>query len=608
MGYSTSPATGARGQVAIGEETEYGVPVQPTHIVEFVSESMSAQESTLESAAIRSDRGVHKLIRGNLDVQGDISFEQSASGLGMLMRHALGDYILCPRTDGGIHARVYADALVSLATIDAIGTTSILRLADDLSGSFEDSGLYAVAYRDATTDALVYNDNTQAGFAYDEVNLQVSTYVTAKDAASTTHSGGVTAVTKLTLAQVYDANGNLVDPDFNLNGGIVKLGPNRTEAYYFEANKTGSGTEIWIHTDSAAAATASAVGDAAIAVPVMVQRGSALNIPVAALKKGTWLLQFDTAYEDTNGVIAYTHLIERGRYLPEGLTVEVDRDAMIFVYSGQKVNTLTLNFETNAIATGSVAFVGRKEDSTVKLLADVIPGASTVLVGSRVAFANAGVLTIGEETGMTYSSITDNGNGTYTINMADTNPANATAIQRPHFIGENVDPRTSTAVPTPYMGSNSPLTSFETLVYMDGYFEEVLSGSLTLTNDINTDKFGLGSRYRLQAVEQRARVEASLSMEFDDGKHYLKFIQGTFFSLEFKCVSEADDSLIGATGVYSQAYYYLPKCKFNGSTPTIQSESYIVHDMPITAVVDDEHDTTDLVIFLVNANVDDVEA
>lgn len=608
MGISTSPATGSRGQITIGEETLYGVAVSPTHLVGFTSESLSSTENVIESEEIRSDRGRHQLIRGNLDVAGDISFEQSASGFGMLMRHALYDYVRCPRTDGGIHGRIAANALEALTTVDAVGTTSILRLADDLSAVFESAGLAAFVYRDATSGALTFVDNTASGYSYDSVQLQTQTYVTAQALGDTGHSGGITGAVKLTLSQVYDETGALVDPVLNPNGGIVKLGPLRTEARFFESNATGTGTEIWIHPDDVAIATAVNVNDACVAVPCMVQRGSAISLPPAALKIGTWVIQFDTAYEDTNSVIAYTHLIERGKYSPTGLTCEIDRDAMIFVYTGNKVNTLTLNFETNSIVSGTASLVGRREDSVAKLLGDVVPGQATITINNRTAFPNSGVLTIGEETGMTYSAVTDNGNGTYTLTMADTNVANVTAIQRAHFIGENVDSRTSTAVASPYEGNNSPLTAFETLVYLDGYFEEVLSGTLTLNNNLNTDKYGLGSRYKLATVEQRAVVEASLTMEFDDGKHYKKFVEGEYFSLEFKCVSEADDSLIGATGVFSQAYYYLPKCKFDGTTPNIQGDSYITHDMPITAVVDDELKTTDLVIFLVNSNIDDVEA
>jgi hypothetical protein len=608
MGISTSPATGSRGQITIGEEALYGVPVSPTHLVGFTSESLSSTENVIESEEIRSDRGRHKLIRGNLDVQGDISFEQSASGFGMVMRHALYDYIKCPRTDGGIHGRVATDALIALTTVDAIGTTSILRLADDLSATFESAGLAAFVYRDAATNALTFLDNTVAGYSYDSVQLQTQTYVTAKVAADATHSGGVTTAVKLTLSQVFNSVGALVDPVLNPEGGIVKLGPLRTEARFFESLATGSGTDIWIHPDDAAIGTATIVNDACVSVPCMVQRTSAIAIPAPALKVGAWVIQFDTAYEDGNSVIAYTHLIERGKYSPTGLTCEIDRDAMIFVYSGNKVNTLTLNFETNSIVSGTASLIGRREDSVAKLLVDVVPGQATIMINNRTAFPDAGVLTIGEETGMTYSGIVDNLDGTFTITMLDTNIANVTAVQRAHFLGENVDSRSSTAVATPYEGNNSPLTAFETLVYLDGYFEEVLSGTLTMNNNLNTDKYGLGSRYKLATVEQRAVVEASLTMEFDDGKHYKKFVEGEYFSLEFKCVSEADDSLIGATGVFSQAYYYLPKCKFDGTTPNIQGDSYITHDMPITAVVDDAMNTTDLVIFLVNSNTDDVEA
>jgi len=200
----------------------------------------------------------------------------------------------------------------------------------------------------------------------------------------------------------------------------------------------------------------------------------------------------------------------------------------------------------------------------------------------------------------------DNADGTSTLTIGTT-PAQNT-IQRHHVKNENVDSRTSTSVASPKEGNNSPLSSFEIGIYMDGYWEEALSASVTVNNNINADKFILGSRYRAQAIEQRTTVEANLSLEFDDGKHYKKFTTGENFSLEIKCISEADDSLIGSTGVYSQAYYYMPKCKFNGTTPNVADDSYITHDMPISAIVDDATKTTDIIVVLVNNNTDDVEA
>lgn len=606
MAVSTSPATGARGAIVVGDETEFGVVVSPTHIIDFTSESLSASENVIESESIRNDRGRRKLIRGNLDVQGDISFEQSTSGLGILLRHALGDGITVENVDGGLHARQRDAAVTAVAAGTDVPATNILVCTEDSDAAFADNGLLTVIYRDGNND-LVSDDNTNSGWAYDSFAGRVETYVTAVDNTATDYDGGgnTEQVVKLTVAQVYDSDGNLVNPDFNPNGGIIQFGPNRTEVPYFEA----SGTSIWLDPDVALVGDSTTYpnagnNDVIINVPAFAKRTTGYgSMPVGI---GYWVYQYDTAYTDGNGNTAYTHHLERGANLPVGLTVEVDRDAVIFVYSGCKVNTLNLSFETNSIVTGSVSLVAQREYASATLMEDVIPAAGTILVNGEAAhWPSSGTITIGERTGITYSAKSAvDADGNYTLT---TDGAGDAAIDRLHVEGTQVDLRTSTQAGTTYEGNTDPLTSFEALVYMSGYYEEVLSGSITLNNNLNTDKYGLGSRYRLQTVEQRAVVEASLTMEFDDGKHYHKFKTAEYFTLEFKCVSEADSSEIGTTGVLSQAYYFLPKCKFNGNTPNIESDSYIVHDMPISAIVDDDYNTTDLVIILVNSQQYDIE-
>lgn len=618
MGVSTSPATGARGAVRVGEETVFGVAVAPTHLIDFTSESITAAETAIVSEAIRPDRGIHALIRGNLDINGDVNFEQSTSGFGMLLRHSLGDYILADSgtggTDGGIHGRSAdaAERLVDLSTLNLVagGDRSIIKFTDDQSTTFEAGGVVSVVYRDAN-DALQYNDNSSVGYGYDNYAGAEATYVSlAPDTAAQDYTGvnpAPVSVTKVTLADVLDDDGNAVKPDFNPTGGVVEFGDRRIEYEYFEYNATTG--EMWLSPGSVTAAAALtptfvvAQNDGAIGKACISRDNAVIGIPGAALGLGTWIYQFSAAYGDV-----YTHHLERGRFLPTGLTIEVDRDAAVFLYTGMKVNTLTLNFETNAIVTGTINFIGQKEFTMAELLEDAVPGDTTVVISDWTAFltdpgdgTGGGTFTIGEETELTFTSITDNQNGTYTMNGVGT-------IARFHPKGSNVDPRSTTEAATTFEGSNSPLTSFETTVYMRGAFEEVLSGSLTLNNNLNGDKFGLGSRTRLALVEEQAVVEASVSLEFDDGKHYKRFIDGETFALEFRAISEADDSEIGNTGVLASATYFAPKCKFSGTTPLIASTSFITHDMPLQCIVDDEFNTTDLVIILVNGSENDVVA
>lgn len=618
MGVNVSPATGARGAIRIGEESTYGTAVNPTHILDFTSEGLSASENVIESSSIRKDRGRHKLIRGNLDVQGEISFEQSASGYGMLLRHFLGDYIKVQGADGGIHARSAVDAIITVPGPDGADDKYVVPFLDDYSGGFTElAGKFATVFRDASND-LDFDDNTNNGYDYDEANGKEQTYIEAGgvDASATDYTGhSATAVTSIVLAQVLDEDGNLVNPDFNTNGGVVEIGDDRTEYHYFEYDPdNANGPTIFLaKTGSNGTDT---LGDPNAGDMVVGKGGmakAATTFAYTTFSTGDWIYQFHNDYYNAG---VYTHHLERGRNLPTGLTIEVDRDAAVFLYTGCKGNSFNLNFETNSIVTGSASVVGKEEHVTAELVTDAIPGDTTIDVDLIEPFLDnalqtarglsQAVITIGEETEIHYTGYTDNGDGTYTLTGI---PASGTgAIDRPHAAGSAVVGRTSTEAATTYEGNTSPLTSFETLVYLEGDFEEVLAGSITLNNNLNTDKYGLGSRTRLQLVEQQAVVEASLTMEFDDGKHYKRFRKADYFSIEFKAISEADDSEIGTTGVLSGAYYFLPKCKFNGNTPTIGGTEYITHDLPVTAIVDDDTNTTDLVIILVNGLDNDVEA
>jgi len=602
MGVSTVPSTGARSSVTLGEEIIYGIPVQPTHRIEFTSESISATENQLISAALRPDRGRGKVSRGSLDIGGDLSYEMTTSGLGVLLKQAMGDYIQVPAADGGFHARQARPDAVDLAVIGAgeFAASQSIVLTDDTIAQFS-TGKLAVVYKDATYQ-LNLDDNGALGYDYDGFNTRVVSRVTAVADPDTTHSGGVTDAVAITLAPVLGSNGTLVNPVLNPNGGVLLYGPNRTETTYFESLDLGGvlGTKVWLNpADTPSLDPAKpVVGDVVIVLPCF----TFVGVVPAGLDLGTgyWLYEYEPTAGEYNLVM--THHIERGRALPVGMTVEVDRDAAVFVYSGMKVNSLTVNFEQNAIVTGTASLLGRNEYTITRLMQDVIPGAGTIIIEDGTAFAASGRITIGEETGMTYSSKTLNPDGTTTLTMADTNVANATAIQRLHLKGENVDPRTTTAVASPVVGMNSPLTVFESVAYIDGYYEEVLSGSITLNNNLNPDKMMLGDRGRAQLVEQRAEVEANLSLEFDDGKNYIKFLKGIRFALEVRCVSEEEDSEIGTTGILSQAYFLLPQCRYTGTTPNASDDSYIVHDMPIIVEPNDMFNTTDYIIILVNGS------
>ena len=609
MAISSSPATGARGQISIGDQVTFNAAAAPTHKLDFTSESLGATEETIQSEAIRSDRGIHKLVRGALDVQGDINYEQSASGFGVLIRHALGDYIRLTSTDGGLHARLGNQDVQTLAAGDnANDGKQIVLLTDDTSVEFPQASDLKVVYRDS--DRVLQ----EAALAYEGYTSYARSYVTAVVASDTTYTGyaSVPAVS-VVVAPLDLAGGGTENLTFNPSGGVIDFGPSRTQVRYFEAVDlgAGNGTRIFldpVQVDPGTPADHPSVDDILIRKACITDGGGSTynSLPY----KAGFIYHTSTDYTDTNGNVVYTHHLERGRKLPvAGLTVEIDRDAAVFTYIGNKINTATWNFETNAIVTGSFSLVGQRELAMATLSDDVVPGATEIFVDDKyeALFPASGQITLGERTGITYTTKEVDHLGSSKTRLSGIPATGDAAIDRPHVKGENVDCRSSNLVSGFIESLSDPLTSFESMVYIDGYFEEVLSGSITLNNNLNTDKFGLGSRNRLQIVEEDAVVEASLNMEFDDGKFYTKFKEGTYFALEFKCISEADESEIGNTGVLEQGYYLVPKCKFSGNTPFIEGKSYITHDMPMQCIVDDENDTTDLVIILVNGEGKEVD-
>ena len=622
MAISTSPAVGARGRIIIGEQLQYEVPVRPTHILDFNSESIAATENMLQSEAIRFSRGINKLAKGSTDITGDINFELSASGYGVLLKHALGDYVKLETVDGGLHARVAVDAAQVIDAGDSsIDGTDIWLLADETDITIPNTagGGLAVVYRDTTANkTLLASDNAGAGFGFQHMNPYGFSFATAVVDPDNTYTGYVAAsVVSVVIAPVADGAGNPVNVIASTGAGIIEYGSARRSVRYFEAipllqavTNIPIGTRIFLDPSQAIvgdAATYPAIGD------VIVVKATVAGVAtLAPLRRGAFVYHFHpVAYTSPQGT-AWTHHLERGRFLPtSGLTVEVDRDAVVFLYSGIKVNTLTLNFETSAIVNGSFSVVGKEEFAIAPLSNDVIPGATELFIPDywHHSFpAAGGIISIGERTGITYTTKTVNSSNSGLTRLSGIPASGLASIDRTHQRGSNVDSRTSIRAATVYESNQDPLTAFEINVFIDGAYEEVLAASLTLNNNLNTDKFGLGSYTRLQSVEQRATVEGSMTLEFDDGKNYNKFRQATYFSIKFKCVSSAETSEIGSTSVLSQNYYFCPRARYSGTTPAIEGDSYITHEMPFMAIVDEALDTTDLVVILVNDAEFDAES
>lgn len=603
MAIATRAATGSRSSVAIGEEVVEGTPVAPTHVLDFTSEGLTNSEETLLSESIRGDRGRHFLIKGAEDPQGDLNFEVGAEGYGMIFKHALGDYLAVNAADGGYHARTVEDTEDAIAATGAANDANdVLVLGDETSSNFAAAGEVVAIYRDPTTDALT----AATGLEYVDINMFGISYITLVQTSATADTVSCTTVA------VAPVNGDPID--FNSGGGVLEIGPNRTQVKYFHAVNAagtvtfalepGAGTRQAVAASGVLSDGTTATAGQIVRVLSCVSAVDSGDLDSWAYAKGTWLLKYDA----TNLTEVWTHFFQRGKRLPVGMTVEVDRDAAIFTYSGTKVGTLAFTFEAKSIVTAVASLVALKEYAMAVLTADAVPGSTSITVRSEEVghWPTAGTITIGERTGITYASKTVNGDGTTTLGGI---PGSGTAaIDRVHLIGSNVDLRTSPRVANPQSNNYTPLTTFESTAFINGFYEEALMASVTLNNNLNTDKFGLGSRQRLATIEERAEVEGELGLEFDDGKNYVKFQEGEFFFLELKAIADAFDAEIGDSDVPRQLYILCPKCKYNGETPVVGGESYIEHTMPFTGIVDDVNLTTDMTIITVNGNQYDVEA
>lgn len=661
MGKSTTVATGSNAAVHIGSETTWGEPVNPTHAIDFTSESITAEQEDLESEAITGKRGTKFMRQGTLDISGDISFENSAEGYGVLMRHALGDYIRLQRVDGGVHGRINHDELREIASDPDNGTREIITLAEDHSGGFQegaDTDKFAIVYRDGNDQLKQDPDTTvpETGYNYESYGAQDETTINAVSSGSSPDTDPITGTAdadSVTLDGVVDLDGNYTEPNFSSEGGVVRLGPNREEYKYYNAESTGTDGEVKLYFKAGALPTSPSWegtgayllpsfatwdgGDSGTATATLFStQNSTFGSANEIIDKGSFVYLYDdddTTGEDWSGV--WTHHLERGEELPEGLTVEVDRHAAVFIYTGMKVDSVSLEFETNSLVTGTFTLMGQDELIHDNLASDVAPVTHgtvstprTITVqgdaaqywpnpesGSSISGASTGhshldyvEITIGEETEIKYTEkkvVTSNGTvDEVQLELVDSQNNNNynsdDEIERYHPQDTSVALRTSTKEQNPEVADLTPLTSFETNVYLEGTFEEALSGSLTLNNNLNGDKYGLGQRQRFQIAAEDVELEASLTFEFDDAKHYKRFREEEYFPVEFKCISEAEQSPIDNTSVLSQAYYLLPKCKFGGTTPTVDDDSFIQADFPIMPILDTEMNNTDLICIIVN--------
>lgn len=608
MGIASKPAVGINGRIITGNETVPGQPVKNNLLdrnVCFTSESLQQSENVLESATIcgcGSARSRVKETRGTLDVNGDISVEFSAQEYGRFIRHALGAAVVCPNVSGMAHGQL----LVQYAPAPGSPFASNLIFSNYAVGFTPEGGTFGIVYRDDQGN-LKYDDNAGAGYAYGAATEYFQTSVATADADILTSltlelnkgpngemfpspgTGGEVGVFVVEVDGVKYSVGYTAVTDngatFSVTIDSALVGDIVAAAEYFNAATTLEvfvGTPAYIY-PCLTEVDASAFSDADYANHENGVTGAGV------IDSGCWIYQIWEEAGDFDNLL-FTHHLEIDDELPEGLTINVLRDTVNFLYSGMKVNDWTVNFDSQAYITSTWSFLGIAEYSVVSLAREAKVGDTTIYLNQEpVAFREGvntgGYLTIGEEQKIAYTAVDPpetSASGLWEITGI---PASGIeSIQMTHHIGENVDCSVNAADPEPACEDAPRFSSYEAAVAMDYKLIEVLSGSITLNNNIGGDKFMLGSRYRAALREGRANVSGQITVEFDDGQHYNRFIKGEYFSIEFRALCE-DEEFTTKLGTYAPigTSFYLPSCKYNGTTPSIQDDSYLNTDMPFNA-------------------------
>lgn len=165
------------------------------------------------------------------------------------------------------------------------------------------------------------------------------------------------------------------------------------------------------------------------------------------------------------------------------------------------------------------------------------------------------------------------------------------------FIGtaeeiEAVDPFTGE---TPIYPTKSGFTGYQAKIDVDtgdGYktLGYVTSGNLSITNNVETDGFVLGSDTRASAEYGRRESTGAFNMFFSDTDLYKYFLSGKHCSLKW---------IVSNTATGDSMIFEFPKCKLGGSSPSIDDASGVELAMTFQSEYDEVQET-DVILTLVN--------
>lgn len=608
MGVVSTPGVGSKVRITLALEATAGtVPAASSFNkrFDFTSEGIAFTEQTIESASIRDTRSRAQAIRSTFSAEGDLSAELGFGGYERLYYASLGSvYSGMENVDVSTHGRLGVTVDTTATQFATFKNERVVNLG--LSG-----GNCAILYRrNDSSRTLVFDNAGGSWYPYSRFSPALSTTIQTGAALTTsadeliinngpdgetflntgTDSGtfeleiqdriytitytGLTASTNTFTVTVTHVNGTALGVSSPLiaaaaAGHIVRQAPC-----------------IW--RDSGDGFLFDGFSDANMAYSF--EDGTPLDDTM--VPSGAWILGEWNDAGATGTETMYGHMYEIGQ-LPPGMTVEILRDVVNFLYTGMRVNTMNLNFAAGQASTATFSLVGMNEYASVKLARECRAGDTAVYLNEEpVAFrTNGGTFSIGEETNLTYTAIHApgaSGNTTqyYRLNGIPSSGTGAITLAS-HPIGTTVDSRSSVASTPPNIYEIGKIASFEANIVQDNSLLEVLSASITLNNNLATDKFILGSKSRAATVPGRAMVDGQLSMEFDSGIQYRKFKDKTPFSLEIRCVSESvEDIYFGGILHPVVSTFFMPNCAYDGNTPGTADESFLTMDAPFKSYDD----------------------
>lgn len=214
--------TGAAAQAMIATETTYGAYQAPTRSYEFVSETMKLKVERIDSKGLRGGRRlIGKWAAGKRSAAGDVDFEFSATGFGLLMEHCLGSDIITGTAPTFTHTCTVADLPVGFTM--QIGKPDVDGVVDPFTylGCRVTSWEMALKAGEFLTikPSIVAQDetNSQALASFVDPSVELISYV----GATLTAGGAQVAVSDFT----FKGDNKLDATRFRLRGAATPITP-----------------------------------------------------------------------------------------------------------------------------------------------------------------------------------------------------------------------------------------------------------------------------------------------------------------------------------------------------------------------------------------------